>query len=181
MKQIQSQQHGFSLIEVLVAVLIFSLGLIGLAGLLVMSTQANQGAFLRTHVTFLGQNMADRMRANPIGVWQGDYDFTINPATASTAAVPACDSANPCSPAEVATHDVAQWGALLAQYLPADSALQASNVCVRPAGGMPISAAQLIMRPPYDGTCTMSIDWTERSLDISTNPAPQTFAWVFQP
>ncbi len=55
---------GFSLIEVLVALLIFSLGLIGLAGLLVMSTQANNGALIRTQATFLAQNMADRMRAN---------------------------------------------------------------------------------------------------------------------
>jgi type IV pilus assembly protein PilV len=67
-------QRGITLIEVLVAVLIFSIGLLGVAGLLVMSVRSNHAAYLRTQVTFLAQSMADRMQANPIGVWSGDYN-----------------------------------------------------------------------------------------------------------
>ncbi len=46
--QLESRQRGVSLIEVLMAVLIFSIGLIGLAGLMVISTRSNHSAYLRT-------------------------------------------------------------------------------------------------------------------------------------
>ena len=56
--------NGFTLLEVLIALLIFSLGLLGMAGLLVVSVQTNHSAFLRSQATFLSQSIADRMRAN---------------------------------------------------------------------------------------------------------------------
>ncbi|EQD44142.1 type IV pilus modification protein PilV, partial [mine drainage metagenome] len=81
---------GFSLVEVLVAVLIFSLGLLGLAGLLVVSTQSSHASYLRTQVGFMAEQMANRMRANPQGVWAGSYDSAAYPIAG---APPACDSA----------------------------------------------------------------------------------------
>ena len=59
------------------AVLIFSIGLIGLAGLMVMATRSNHTAYLRTQATFLATNMADRMRANPVAVWSNAYNKTL--------------------------------------------------------------------------------------------------------
>lgn len=179
MKHVHAKQHGFSLIEVLVAVLVFSLGLIGLAGLLVMSTQANQGSFVRTHVNFLAQNMADRMRANQAGVWANAYNVSISPPPGS---IPGCPLASPCSPSQMAAHDVAQWGALLAQHLPADSALAATIACARPAGAPTTTILDFAQKPvPYDGVCNMTITWTERSLTLGQAAGTQTFNWVFQP
>lgn len=168
--------RGFSLIEVLVALLVFSIGLIGLAGLLVMSTQANHGAFIRTQAVFLGHNLADRMRANPIGVWEGDYDDTW-PVSVTA---PACDATAPCTPAQQATRDKVQWGNMLQQYLPNDSNLQATLTCNGDSLGLTISNYYQV-QPPYNGSCTMNITWTERSLAIGGAAAPQTFAWTFQP
>jgi|GEM_PF-6843107 len=65
------------------AVLVFSVGLIGLSSLLIMSFRSNQVAYQRTQAEFLAVSMADRMRANPQGVWAGGY-YT---ATVSTSAV----------------------------------------------------------------------------------------------
>ncbi|HET8900065.1 MAG TPA: type IV pilus modification protein PilV [Rhodanobacteraceae bacterium] len=170
----QPRRHrGLSLIEVLVAVLIFSIGLIGLAGLLVMSTQANHGAFVRTQATVLSQNLADRMRSNVVGLWQGNYDGTY---TAVTGA-PACDSTAPCKPQDLATRDRIQWRQLLGQYLPNDGNLAATVDC-DPAVNV---SAYARVRPPYNGTCTLNITWTERSLGLTGSPTAQTFAWTFQP
>ncbi|MDE1962228.1 MAG: type IV pilus modification protein PilV, partial [Xanthomonadaceae bacterium] len=60
----KSPSHGFTLLEVLIALLIFSLGVLGMAGLLAVSVRTNHSAYLRTQATFLAQSMADRMRAN---------------------------------------------------------------------------------------------------------------------
>ena len=59
--QVLSRQRGISLIEVMMSVLIFSIGLIGLAGLMVMSTRSNHSAYLRTQATFLANNMVDQI------------------------------------------------------------------------------------------------------------------------
>jgi len=172
------RQHGVSLIEVLVAVMIFSIGLIGLAGLLIMATHSNQAAYLRTQVTFLAQNMADRMSANPMAVWDGTYNSTSYPVTS---AVPTtCTSAAPCTPDELATYDMQMWSTQLTTFLPSASA---SITCSAANAGFAPTSAQYGMRPPYGGTCTMSIRWTERGVGDSTGSVagPQTFTWEFQP
>jgi len=53
--------RGFTLLEVLIALLIFSLGMLGLAGLMVVSVKTNQSAYQRTQASFLAQSMADRI------------------------------------------------------------------------------------------------------------------------
>lgn len=55
---------GFTLIEVLVSLLILAVGLLGLVGIFVASTQNNKSASLRTIATLQAYDMADRMRAN---------------------------------------------------------------------------------------------------------------------
>lgn len=175
--QFPSRQRGVSLIEVMMAVLIFSIGLIGLAGLLVMATRSNHAAYLRTQVTFLAHNMADRMRANPIGVWNGDYDKTSYKSI--TGSTPACDNAAPCSPADLAKHDQKAWSDQLAVFLPdADAKIQ----CTANTNYTP-SATQYDMQPPYGGNCAMTITWSERGAGDKNNRAAvmQTFAWNFQP
>ncbi len=88
--QVRFRQSGVSLIEVLVAVLVFSVGLIGLAGLIVMSTRSTHVGYLRTQATFLANSMAERMSANPAALWTKQYDNAAYPVAAATAG---CDSA----------------------------------------------------------------------------------------
>lgn len=173
--------RGFGLIEVLIAVVVFSIGLIGLAGMLVMSTQANHGAFIRTQATFLAQNMADRMRANPIGLWNDDYTATY---PVSLGSLQACTAAAPCSPDQVATRDMQQWSIALKQFLPDDVNLAKTSIKCASKDGTTLKAdvpSFNAKRPPFDGTCTINITWTERSLAMGSASSPQTFSWVFQP
>ncbi|MBA2077998.1 type IV pilus modification protein PilV [Rhodanobacter sp. PCA2] len=174
--RVRSRQRGVSLVEVLVAVLIFSIGLVGLAGLLVMATRSNHAAYLRTQVTFLAGNMADRMRANPAGVWNGAYDAASYQAiTGSTT----CDKSAACNAADVASRDQQEWRRMLATLLPgADAAI----ACDRSSVGYD-PTAQLNRRPPYGGHCEMTLSWSERRAgdQAHSDAFTQTFAWGFQP
>lgn len=173
--------RGFGLLEVLIAVVVFSIGLIGLAGMLVMSTQANHGAFIRTQATFLAQSMADRMSANPIGLWNNAYNGTY-PVSVST--LTTCTAAAPCSPMNVATRDKQQWSLSLMEFLPDDANLDTTNINCASTDGATLKAnvpSFDAKRAPFDGTCTINITWTERSLAIGGASGAQTFSWVFQP
>lgn len=182
--QLLSRQRGVSLIEVLVAVLIFSIGLIGLAGLLVMATRSNQAGYLRTQVSFLAHNMADRMSANPVGVWNSNYNSSSYPISGT----PDCSAG--CTPKDLATYDQQMWSSQLKTFLP--SGATASIACSN--GGIsynPVDAGKVDQRPPFGGTCQMTISWSERGVgangtvngqtNTNLDANTQTFAWEFQP
>jgi type IV pilus assembly protein PilV len=97
--------RGFTLVESLVALLVLSIGLLGVAAMQLSSLQANNGAFQRSQATFLAQDIADRMRANRARALAGDYDFTFG-------------TAAPSSPATTAETDVAAWKTRLGLVLP---------------------------------------------------------------
>lgn len=159
-------QKGFSLLEVLISVLIFSIGLLGVAALLVLSVRTNHSAYLRTQASFLAESMADRIRTNLgwIEDYNGDYDEdTVGPA-----------DCGPCTPQELVERDKAEWSQQLVDQLPAARAeIDCDEVTIQPG----YAGIQ-----PYSGLCRMTITWTEADLsNEDEEPAEQTFAWVFQP
>lgn len=198
--QVSSRQRGVSLIEVMMAVLVFSVGLIGMAGVLVMATRSNQAAYVRTQVTFLANSMADRMRANTVGVWAGKYDSTNY---AGITGITTCNDASPCDPGQVAKRDQQIWVAQLKTFLPTPQATiscDKSKLSFSPAPwapGVPASGStaavaaspgQVGMRPPYGGICTMTISWSERDASNQarnnqtySGSSTQSFTWEFQP
>ena len=175
--QVRFCQRGVSLIEVLVAVLVFSIGLLGLAGLIAMSTRSTHVGYTRTQVTFLANSMAERMSSNPAAVWSGSYNKNNYPATAQSAG---CAAAAPCNAEKVATHDQQIWSRQLNAFLPNSKATISctgvASVAYNPSGN-------LVQRPPYGGNCAMSISWTERGAGDQAHRSgeTQTFAWNFQP
>jgi type IV pilus assembly protein PilV len=58
-------QRGFTLVEVLVTIIIMSIGLLGVAGLQLASMRSNHSAYLRTQATLAAYDLIDRMRADP--------------------------------------------------------------------------------------------------------------------
>lgn len=110
-----NEQKGFTLIEILVAIVILSLGLLGLAGLQAASLTNNQTAQFRSIATQQAYDMADRIRANLAGVAAGSYDAL----GANTPADPACiHTAGGCTVADVAVTDHYQWNTTNGRLLP---------------------------------------------------------------
>ena len=103
---------GFTLLEVLVAIIVISIGLLGLAGLQARGMQANHSSMLRTIATYQAYDMADRMRANIQGVNSGAYN-----SLSGTPSDPGCVSTG-CTPATMATSDLYSWNTSNAVLLP---------------------------------------------------------------
>lgn len=78
-----NRQRGTSLLEVLISLIILSLGLLGYAGLQSVTIKNNHNAFLRAQATSLAYNALDRMRANRANV--GGYVMSTYGATPSAA------------------------------------------------------------------------------------------------
>ena len=72
------RQDGASLLEVLVAVTIISIGLLGLAGLQATGVKNNYGAFLRAQAAQFAYDMTDRMRANRVAARAGLYNLQMS-------------------------------------------------------------------------------------------------------
>ena len=68
---------GFTLLEVLVALLILSIGLLGLAALQANTLKINHGALQRTQAIFLTYDMMDRLRANRVAALAGQCDIAM--------------------------------------------------------------------------------------------------------
>ncbi len=76
--------NGFTLLEVLIALLILSIGLLGLAALQANSLKINHGALLRTQATFLTYDMMDRLRANRTAALDGQCDIAMGATISGT-------------------------------------------------------------------------------------------------
>jgi len=104
--QRQARQNGFTLLEVLIALLVLSIGLLGLAALQTVGLRSNQMATMRTQSVQMAYDMSDRMRANPAGVDAQDYVL------AATGVVPTISrdcAVNECTPAQMAAYDLGTW------------------------------------------------------------------------
>ena len=100
----KASQSGFTLLEVLVAIVVVSLGLLGLAGLQAATLRNNQNAYYRAVATQQTYDIADRIRANQAGVAAGSY----NNLTGVIPADPDCVT-GACTPANIAVADHSQW------------------------------------------------------------------------
>lgn len=167
------KSRGFTLLEVLIALLVFSLGLLGLAGLMIMSVKTNHSAYLRTQATFLAESMADRMRADPLAIWASSYNGSYPVASR----IDPCSGGVACDFVNVANRDKAIWSQQLFDSLPN----AAATITCTPSAGIVTPSASA--NPPYNGLCTMVITWNESSTQaaVSTGMQTQRFAWVFQP
>jgi type IV pilus assembly protein PilV len=102
-----AQLRGSILIEVLVAFLIFSVGLLGLAALLAVSQQSEMEAYQRSYALMLLDDMANRVRAN-VTANRGTmvcYDLELPLGSRATFSATGCDA--------IADGDLAAWDAAL--------------------------------------------------------------------
>lgn len=175
--------HGFTLLEVLITVVIFSIGLLGLAGLQVKGLTLAHDSLLRTTATLLANDMADRMRANMSAAQMGINSPYNNPAGLGIGN-PGCmakDNAGQpmdtkCTPVEMANHDFYEWNGLLKGltasnwHAAMDAQLPLSNgiVCIdsTPNDGSPTNPqCDNVQINSNLSVFTIKIWWQERKLD----------------
>lgn len=113
-KSLSPRQRGATLLEVMVATVIVSIGLLGLAGMQATGVKSSYGAFLRAQGTQFAYDMLDRMRANRAEARNGLYNLTIagDPPVAATT---------------IANRDLIEWAADLATLPQGDGSVNVVN------------------------------------------------------
>ncbi len=135
-----SRQRGFSLVEVLIALVVMSVGMLGIAGLYVQGMQAGRTSMLRHHAVTLVGDVAERIRANPTAAAQYGH------VAAATGTDNSCVTGGiDCTAAEMAANDIFIWQNEAQDMLPGG---QIAIVFTAAAGGLP---------PTYQ----ISVLWTE--------------------
>ncbi|MGA8514097.1 MAG: type IV pilus modification protein PilV [Burkholderiaceae bacterium] len=119
-----SRQRGSSLLEVLVAILVMSVGMLGMAGLTAASSTYNKLSQIRSTALLLVSDYADRARANVPGFDSANYAKTTTYQYSKTpvTATGCTDATVPCDAATMAALDQAQWINLLRLNLPGGDA-----------------------------------------------------------
>jgi len=106
-------QAGFTMVEVMVALVVLAIGLLGIAALLLKSLQSGRTATYRTQAVNLAADLADRVRMNRTAVAAYGTLFAD-----TEVAVSACDTTGGCTDADLAATDLSRWKATVAQLLP---------------------------------------------------------------
>lgn len=96
---------GFTLLEVLIAMIIMAVGLLGLAALQLLSIRDNQDVYWHSQAVALSYEMADRIHANA-GVWNAG---TL-PAPANSCSDNCNSAGHACDAATMAAYDYCVWG-----------------------------------------------------------------------
>jgi type IV pilus assembly protein PilV len=158
--------QGFSLVEVMVALVIIAVGMLGIAKMQALALSTTESSGVRSLVAIEAASLAASMHANR-DYWVGNpppASFTVNVATTAVNTVsvavsdptlsPAQDcAAAACSPAQLAGYDVQQWGTALGAIVPAAQATINCNLA-----SVPLS-------------CTIQIAWVENVSSVNNAAA----------
>ena len=159
---------GFTLIEVLIAMLVLAIGLLGLATLQTYSLRANLSAYTRGQATQLLYDMSDRMRANSslANTTTSSYvisntldDTRTKNKTVSDVTSHVCrnQTNTTCDATALATYDLMEWSVAVANTLPMGRACIVSS----------------------NGIFTLYISWDDnRSGTVKTDISPSTCASI---
>lgn len=145
-------QRGFTLVETMVALLILSVGMIGIAALYGQALSASSTSIYRSQAINLAADIADRIRSNRTALLA--YEGAPNDHGCDA---PTRRGGGDCTAAEMAAHDLQVWQTLTAAKLP---------------GGQGSVAVDAATQPP---TYTVTVSWDEASQDVAA-----TFAVDFQ-
>jgi type IV pilus assembly protein PilV len=135
-----SRQHsrGFTMVEMLVALVVLSVGMLGIASLFLTAMRSGGSAISRMHAVNLASDISDRIRANR----RAGAGYTV----AGVAADNICVGAGSvtCTPAQIAANDVFLWRGQIARTWP---------------GGAASGTIAFVAGTPAEYTITVS--WTE--------------------
>ena len=150
--------RGFTIIEVLVSLVILSIGLLGIAKLMLLSSHSNDSAYLRSQATDLAYEMLDAMRANSVQAAAPALAYNTVFATAATNPGFTCVAVAPC--ANLALYDVYRW----------KLRLNATSGLV-PAGALPNGQGQVTAVTVNGQTSvTIIVSWDDTVAETALNP-----------
>ncbi len=158
-----SRNRGFTLIEVMVALVVLAVGLLGMASLMVRSQQSNEGAYSRSQATILAYDIVERMRANKMPASAQEtrkVSYATQASAYALASLPTCAtpaSGQPAAGSAQAAQDLAQWCQQVRVSLPnVDSA----NTSISRSGN----------------TYTVTIQWQDATADGDSTQNVQVVA-----
>ena len=104
----KAKSKGFTMVEVMVSVVIFSIGLIGVARLQVVAKQSNHDAVQRVTATGIAKDVLARMRSNhgELAMYVSGGTTTIGGGTINSEPVPGCGVGTACTTTQLASHDL---------------------------------------------------------------------------
>ncbi|WP_422137453.1 type IV pilus modification protein PilV [Endozoicomonas sp. ALC020] len=141
--------QGFTLIEILVAVLVLSIGLLGMASLQLLGSQSSQGAASRTQAALLAYDLAERMRNNRDAALNGSYGNGQLAAPND----PACIfQGGGCNPDQLAAHDIREW---------LDHIVDVNNIGLDGNNWQPTIAGATASLAQNNNQFTLTINWQE--------------------
>lgn len=161
----RAPQRGFTLLETLIALVVLSIGLLGLAALQARAMRFNHDSLVRSNATALANDIMDRIRASAYNLTGAQAEDTIE---AYTGAAGACNDADP-APAISAASDLGCWQAAIDE-LP--GGVNAAGTIARAPG---VGADN---GDPSDDVYEIVISWTDR--ENPAGPPVQQF-FTFQP
>jgi len=112
-----SNQSGFTLVEVLVALVILAIGLLGVAGLQNRSLSGNQGALYRSQAVLFANDIIERMRVNRLQSRVVPSPYSIALGAAAAGSVP-----------DPAKADLDDWKAEIGNLPAGDGSVTVSNL-----------------------------------------------------
>jgi type IV pilus assembly protein PilV len=123
--QAKKLSAGFTLLEILIALLIVSIGLLGVATLQIRGQQFNQVSYFRTQATLLSYDLMDRIRTNYYLMRTANVNLTyqipalvnVGPSGIIQQPVSTCDN-QLCSPLQLMNYDLDNWFYYLRDTLP---------------------------------------------------------------
>lgn len=147
---------GFSLLEVLVALIVLSVGLLGIAKMEALALSSTAVSTRRALAALEADSLADSMHVNK-GYWgaAAGLTFTVSGNTVTTLPVspaPTCTIGAPCNSSQLASYDLNAWANQLSNLLPSDQATIACN------GNTPIE-------------CLITISWNEQAVGLNATEA----------
>lgn len=168
----RSRASGVTLIEILVAIVVVSVGVLGIAKMQALAIASTRTSSVRSLVAIEAASMASSIHANR-GYWQAvSVPFTASVSVNKTASalsttISSSDTAmagmslsclsTVCTPAQMAAYDLSQWALALYNLSPTLTSTAPSVAC---AGSLAISGTPVVI-------CTVQIQWTENTVGVN--------------
>lgn len=161
------QQSGFSLIEVMIAALILSIGILGVAGLQIISLKGTHQSHMKDQAANLVHELTERMHSNKQAVINGDYEIDSQSFNCTTTTLPACiGSGTNCSSTDIANFDlntlICGYKAGTAPNTGGVKANTADHVISLVGGRLQVTCAG---GSCVNGDIQIEMEWTEQDLD----------------